>query len=407
MQPSGTRSPVKAVGGLSLALGLMTIVQGLATVMMLALATMAPIVASALDVGPEAVGFQISLIYTSGAFISAQAGTLVNRFGGCTVSQAAMVLGALGCLVIASGSLLLMAFGSVLIGISYGLTNPAASQILNRLTPSHRLGLVFSIKQTGVPLGGVLAGLALPGIAILVGWRGALFVISGIGLLMAILLLPLRSNWDQNRDRSVRLSSSLFGGPVLVWRSAPLRALALMGFCYSAIQLSLMSFLVTLLVEDALWSIVAAGVAASVVQGFGALARIFWGALADKLDKGLEILVVIGLITIVSSLTILTLSPEWPASLVIIVMTAFGAAAIGWNGVFMAEVVKAAPQGHEGTATGGALTYTFAGVVLGPSLYASIHNFFPSYASTFSALAIFPLLGVSLLIALLRKQASE
>lgn len=172
MQPSGTPSAFKAVGGLSLALGLMTTVQGLATLMMLAVATLAPIIAIALDVGPEAVGFQISLIYTSGALISALAGTLVNRFGGCAISQAAMVLGALGCTVIASGSLLLMAFGSVLIGISYGLTNPAASQILNRLTPSHRRGLVFSIKQTGVPLGGVLAGLALPGVAIFFGWQG-------------------------------------------------------------------------------------------------------------------------------------------------------------------------------------------------------------------------------------------
>jgi MFS family permease len=385
----------------------MTTVQGLATLMMLAVATLAPVVATALDVGPEVVGFQISLIYISAAFVSALAGTLVSRFGGCTISQVAMVLGALGCIVIASGSLLLMAFGSVLIGISYGLTNPAASQILNRLTPSHRRGLVFSIKQTGVPLGGVLAGLALPGIAILFGWQGALYAVSGVGFLMAAFLLPLRSNWDRNRDRGVRVSANLLSGPVLVWRSTLLRALALMGFCFSAIQLSLMSFLVTLLVKDALWSIVAAGVAASVVQGFGAAARIFWGALADKLGKGIQILVMIGLITIVSSLAILTLSPEWPKSLVMIVMTVFGAAAIGWNGVFIAEVVKAAPHGNEGAATGGALTFTFAGVVLGPALYASVHNFFPSYASTFSALAIFPVLGVIVLVFTLRKSASN
>jgi MFS family permease len=385
----------------------MTTVQGLATFMMLALATLAPTVAIDLDVGPEVVGFQISIIFTSGAIISALAGTLVKRFGGCAISQAAMVLGALGCIAIASGSVLWMVFGSVLIGISYGLTNPAASQILNRLTPSHRRGLIFSIKQTGVPLGGVLAGLTLPGIAILFGWQGALYIVSCVGFLMAASLMTLRSNWDRNRDRGARISVNLLSGPMLVWRSTPLRALALMGFCFSAIQLSLMSFLVTLLVEDVLWSIVAAGAAASVVQGFGAVARIFWGALADKLDKGIQILVVIGLVTTVSSLAISTLSPDWPESHVMIVMTIFGAAAIGWNGVFIAEVVKAAPQGNEGVTTGGALTFTYAGVVLGPALYASVNNFFPSYASTFSALAILPALGVILLIASLRKPASD
>ncbi|MCB1755941.1 MAG: MFS transporter [Gammaproteobacteria bacterium] len=394
----------RAYGGLPLALGLTTTVQGLATLIVLALATLAPIAAPSLGVGPEAVGYQISVIYTSGALVSAFAGTLVHRFGGCAISQAAMVLGAVGCLGMASGSLPMVALASVLIGISYGMTNPAASQVLNRVTPAGRQGIVFSLKQTGVPLGGVVAGLSLPVLALLVGWQMAVCVVGGCALLLALCMIPLRSRWDFDRDRSVRIAASLVSGPVLVWSVPRLRVLALMGFCFSAVQLSLMSFLVTLLVEDARWSLVAAGGAASLVQSFGAGARIGWGLLADKIGNGIPVLIAIGVITVASSLVVSQLVPDWPDWLVLSVLSVFGVAAIGWNGVFIAEVVRSAPAGKAGIATGGTLTLTFAGVVLGPSLYAMIHGFFDSYAATFLALAVFPVIGVFLMLTQLRPQ---
>ncbi|WP_417276298.1 hypothetical protein [Castellaniella sp.] len=51
-----------------------------------------------------------------------------------------------------------MTVGALLIGLGYG-----------PITPAHRMSFVFSIKQTGVPLGGVLAGLVVPGLAQWIG----------------------------------------------------------------------------------------------------------------------------------------------------------------------------------------------------------------------------------------------
>lgn len=396
----------KIYGGLPLALGLTTTVQGMATLMMLALATLAPIAAPSLGLGPEAVGYQISIIYTSGALVSAFAGTLVHRFGGCAVSQAAMVLGVIGCLGLATGSLSIVALGSVLIGVCYGMTNPAASQVLNRVTPEGRRGIVFSIKQTGVPLGGVLAGLSLPMLAVQVGWQAAIGIVGGGALLVAFCMMPLRLRWDFDRDVGVRVSSSLVAGPVLVWAVPRLRVLALMGFCFSTVQLSLMSFLVTLLVEDAMWGLVAAGAAASLVQSFGAGGRIGWGLLADRVGDGIPVLMVIGVITVGASLAVSQLGPGWSDWLVLLVLSVFGIAAIGWNGVFIAEVVRSSPVGKVGIATGGALTLTFAGVVVGPSLFALIHGFFASYAETFQALAAFPAVGVLLLLTQVKRKGA-
>ena len=46
----------------------------------------------------------------------------------------------------------------------------------------------------------------------------------------------------------------------------------------------------------------------------------------------------------------------------------FGATAIGWNGVQLAEVARLAPPGTAGEVTGATGFVTFAGVVIGPPL---------------------------------------
>src|SRR3546814_19868738 len=48
------------------------------------------------------------------------------------------------------------------------------------------------------------------------------------------------------------------------------------------------------------------------------------------------------------------------------VCAVIGATVIGWNGVFLAETARVAPPGRVGEATGGVLSVTFSGVVLGP-----------------------------------------
>ncbi|MGH7226714.1 MAG: MFS transporter, partial [Gemmataceae bacterium] len=71
--------------------------------------------------------------------------------------------------------------------------------------------------------------------------------------------------------------------------------------------------------------------------------------------------------------------PAWPLPLVLIVAAALGAVALGWNGVFLAEVARLAPPGGTGTATGGALALTFIGALIGPPLFGAIVGATDSY----------------------------
>jgi hypothetical protein len=69
----------------------------------------------------------------------------------------------------------------------------------------------------------------------------------------------------------------------------------------------------------------------------------------------------------------------------------FGVTASGWNGVFLAEVARLAPEGRVGEATGAVLMFGFAGLVLGPVAMAGI-------AAVSSLSVAYALLGLTTLI---------
>ena len=58
----------------------------------------------------------------------------------------------------------------------------------------------------------------------------------------------------------------------------------------------------------------------------------------------------------------------WPAPATLAVCALFGATAIGWNGVQLAELARNAPTGQAATVTGAANFVTFGGVVVGPPM---------------------------------------
>ena len=83
-----------------------------------------------------------------------------------------------------------------------------------------------------------------------------------------------------------------------------------------------------------------------------------------------------------------------PIALVYVLLVTMGMTAIGWNGVFLAEIARLAPTGLIGSATGGAMVITYAGVMIGPAAMASIYGYAGSYTLTFGLFAVMPLAGL-------------
>ena len=107
----------------------------------------APALATSLGIEPSLVGYQISLIYGTAMAGSPFMGNLVPRWGACRAMQVGLVATVLGLLLAMTASFSALVVGSILMGLSLSVMQPASAHVLFRFTPAGNRNLIFSIKQ--------------------------------------------------------------------------------------------------------------------------------------------------------------------------------------------------------------------------------------------------------------------
>jgi MFS family permease len=383
-------------------------IQALTAMATIAVPVLAPAASSELGLSASLIGVYVALVYLGSMIASAASADLIRRLGAIRFSQHCLVLCAAGLALLTLGSTPALVASALVLGLGYGPITPASSHILARTTPPHMMSFVFSIKQTGVPLGGALAGALVPPLVLLGGWRLAALAVATLCVLTAIAAQPIRAENDADRDPTRPISPR---GPVrslaLVATERAVRRLALCSFFFSALQLCLTTYLVTYLTAQLGYSLVSAGLMLSVATTAGIVGRIAWGALADRSARPAAVLGALGCAMALAAATTALSSPDWPRGLMAVVCAIFGGTAIGWNGVYIAEVAREAPPGKAVEATGGALFFTFFGVLVTPPLFAAIVAASGSYALAFAAVAAAPFAcGLWLLAAAPRRAPS-
>ncbi|WP_019643616.1 MFS transporter [Novispirillum itersonii] len=366
---------------------------------------------AAADIGFDSalVGFYTSLVYLGAMLATLFAGSVVSTVGAMRVSQICLLLSGAGLWGLASGLAVPAVIAALVIGFGYGPATPASSHMLARTTPPERRGLIFSIKQTGVPLGGVLAGTAVPWLVLSLGWQAAAGVIGAAAVVLAVLVQPLRPPLDRERQRKAGalFRRSGWAAPLLlVWGRRDLRMMALASFCFAAVQLSFSAYLVTYLVDRIGYPLIVAGGIFAAAQVAGSVGRIVWGALADHWFGARKMLTILSIVMTVTASGCAFFSSEWPVFAVSLVALTFGASAIGWNGVFLAEVAHLTGPADAARATGGALAFTYAGVVCGPSLFGVMISLTGGYVPAFLSSAVVAALG-GLLVLMVRSGKSS
>ena len=365
------------------------VIQAMVAMALLSLPVVAPVVAQTLQVSPALVGLYVSVTYAGAMVATLMGGATVARMGAIRVSQWGLVLCALGLLLCAVPWLPSMVLGAVLIGLGYGPITPASSHLLARTTPKHQMSLVFSIKQTGVPLGSMLAGAVVPPLALLGNWQLSLVAVAVVCLLCAWVSQSLRAELDSDRQPDTRIRWGSLIEPIrLVLAHRALLIMASCSFMFSMVQLSLTTYLVTFLHDDLSYGLVAAGLALSVTQLGGIGGRVVWGYVADRWLGARPMLLLLASMMALGALASAFLTTNTPQSLVIAILVAFGASAIGWNGVYLAEVARRAPLGMASMATGGTLAFTFLGVVVGPPMFGALSGLFGTYRAGFVGLMV-------------------
>lgn len=371
----------------AMALGATLWIQAVVSWAMLTVPVFGPIAAGELGLDVAYLGFFAALAYVGSMTGALLGGGLVARLGAIRLSQLGMAICALALASVIPGYLWIFALAALFMGLGYGPTTPASSHVLSRHTPPHLLSLVFSIKQTGVPLGGALAGAIVPPITLAFGWRGAALAVAAICLGTVLLAQPIRRWLDADRNPNEPLLRGSPLSPLFFVLGRPdLRELALTSFVFAAIQQCLAVFLVAYLTGEIGYGLVPAGLVLSVALGTGIAGRILWGWVADRWGKSRLLLGLMSLGMAASSIAMGLWHPGWPIAAVLAVAAAYGATGVGWNGVLLAEVARLATPAEAGRATGGTLFVTFFGVVVAPAGFGLVARATGSLSSMFLCL---------------------
>jgi len=374
---------VSAMPGPWVVVAIATCAQMIVAMSNILLPTIAPKLADVLGVSPILIGYQVSLTFGVATFATLFGIKAVLRFGAARTTQIVMLCCGAGMLLFAFPHVLAIALGSAAIGTGMGMINSAAAHMLVTYTPPQRRNIMFSIKQTGVPVGGVIMALTAPAIAVLYGFRWSLLMVGVMALALVAVIQQHRAQWDADRGAGPAKQQAAFGGVPLVWGRPGLRWISLVAMIFSGIQRCVLSFTVVYLVTEGLFGLVEAGVLLSVIQVGGSVARICWGWLADRLGNSLVVLMILCVIITGSTLALAMLSTNWSKYLIYLIFFVIGATAVGWNGVFHAEAARLSPPGLASAVAAGTTFFVFAGVLIGPAAFAAAYSGIGSYGGTF------------------------
>lgn len=322
------------------------------------------------------IGFAAALV---SAFVS---GAMVDKFGPVRTSQITVAMAAIGLALIMIPHVASLIAAALVLGFAYGPGNPASSALLSRLTPPERRGIVFSLKQTAVPLGGLLSGSAIPFLAGAVGLEAALGLAAGACLLTLVVVQRWRGAMDVPTEK--RPAARTPFGELLV--SPVLRRLAVFSASMASIQFTFGAVFVIFLQVTADVPVVVAGPILSVAMGLSIVVRILLGFLADRVG-GLRLLLALAVLGAVVALVLAVAAPTSFGPLAVLGVI-LGTVAFSWNGVFLAQVASAARPGSVATATAGAMFFVFLGGLIGPALASTLTIWSESYTSVFVLMAV-------------------
>lgn len=242
----------------------------------LLVAAMAVQISASLGLGSGDLGLAVSSFFAATAATTALLGRVVSRYGARAGLTAVMAVNAAVLLALSISQSIWMVIGALLVGgIANGAVHPASNAVLAAGMRGH-LGLALGIKQSSMPAAALAGGLAVPLIALTVGWRWAFVLASmcSIGLMVAALRYR-----PADPPRAVRAADQSHGSPPPRMRLKLLSA----GVCFGAAAgTSVNVFLVDASVQSQILAPAAAGLLAAFCGALAVGVRVGLGRLADR-----------------------------------------------------------------------------------------------------------------------------
>ncbi|MGB6103137.1 MAG: MFS transporter [Pusillimonas sp.] len=311
----------------------------------------APAMSGEFGWGGSSIGYLTAANSLGGLAMLVAGSTLIKQVGGLRTLQLSLFLGAAVMVFFLHPSVSVALMACFIMGLSNGTANPAGSEVLQRFSPPGMRNLIFSIKQAGVPLGGVIAGLAIPAMVVLAGWRAALFACA------LLVILPTIATWRTSArlDETDGCGRWHFSVPTLHSLHAlrvPLQSLqsnrglmkmSVVGSLFAVSQSCWFTFTVIYLIDRLGYSLALAGVVFAIMQVGGVIGRIALGWLSDRLQSATASLSVTAVVSAATTVLLGLSNPQWPLWAIVLLAFVAGCSAASWNGVQIAEVARRSP----------------------------------------------------------------
>jgi MFS family permease len=336
-----------------------------------ALGAMAPAIVADLHLSRSRLGLLVSSYYLASAGLSLVAGRVVDRIGSRS-GVAALVAGGAAAFVVVgvAHSYWILLGGAMLGAIAAGIANPATNLALT-VVPGRR-GVLVGVKQSGVQVGAVVAGAALPALAIDRGWRVAV-------LCSAVLFVPCLAGLrvmpgQPGRQPDARAAAAAAG--------AGLRGLPLYALLMGAGMATLTTYLPLYANQSVGMPARLAGLLLAVVGFFGVAARILWSAAAERPGAGRThgVLMAMGVLAVCSAGLLVLAGVTTPLVLWLAAALA-GSTAVAWNGVAMGAVVRFAAPARTALVSGQVQAAFFLGLCVGPPVFGALVDASGHYAA--------------------------
>jgi len=383
------------------ALGATLLVQTISSFVAGVVPLLGPILTARASLSPESIGYVSALITVGNCWYLACGGSMLSHFGPVRSLQIGLVFIAIGLLVLSQPIGVAALVGAVALGFGLGPNTSAGSQILVRTAPPQHRTLVFSIKQAGVPLGGAFAGIVVAPLVTSLGFAAAIWIVVAIALLGVLLVQPFRRSLATESLRT-RLNwlRALFSAAALLRSVAVLRShpslpmLTVLGMSFSITQACITAFTATYMITRHSVSLVEAGLYIAVMQAASVTGRIALGWVADRMGHGLRHLGVQAVLSAGAVGLLVTVADQGPwAAFASIALVGF--TALGWNGIYYAELASMAPPRLVADISSAATLVAFIGAIGGPMFFTLIVSVTGSFALGFlTAAAQLAVLGV-------------
>jgi MFS family permease len=350
----------------------MTAAQAGASVVQQALGSLSPILVAEFVLTKTELGAIFTALMLGSACFTAAAGVMTDRFG-----ERRMVLGSGITMTIALlAASLVQSYAWVVgwifvFGASYAASTPAGARAVLAWFDRDR-GFAMGIRQTGVPVGGLIGAITLPLVAHLAGYRGA-FVFAAVVVIVSTLIAVLGYREAEDARAPSATLASLARGMHALARDPRLIGVTLTCMILVSVQLAMNAFLTVTGVVVVGISPALAAVAFACAQGAAAAGRLAWGLISDRTLHG-ERLVPFAIICVLAALASAALATLHAGAVVPLFAAAIvlGFSGAGWNGLMAAALAEVGGAERAASALGLALTAIFLASSLAPPAFGAL-----------------------------------